>query len=84
MSSGGDLLVGLAALALVPVIGWRIARGLREGRLPLYRAYVERTGAAAKFNVLLVLHALSLILIALVAADLLLDLGLGRAVAGRP
>ena len=69
------LLVGLLALALVPVIGWRILRGLREGRLPIYRTYLYRETAAAKFNVLLALHALSLIVVALVAADLLFGLG---------
>lgn len=76
MSDGGDLLVGLVALALVPLVGWRIARGLREGRLPLYRTYLVRGDAPGKFNTLLALHALSLVVIAVVAADLLLGLGL--------
>jgi len=51
-------------------------RGLREQRLPLYRSYVRRNDGAAKFRLLLALHALSFLLIATVAADLLLGLGL--------
>jgi hypothetical protein len=71
-----NLLVSLVALALLPVIGWRIFRGLRDGRLPIYRTYLAREKGAAKFNVLLALHALAFLLIALVAVDLLLGLGL--------
>ncbi|MGZ8312603.1 MAG: hypothetical protein ACXWUR_11110 [Allosphingosinicella sp.] len=71
-----NLLVGLIALALVALIALRIVRGLRRGRLPLYRTYVERADSRAKFGVLLGLHLLSLVLIAVVAADLLLGLGL--------
>jgi len=74
-----DLLVGLVALALLPLIGWRIVRGLREGRLPLYRTYVTREESGARFGVLLVLHALSFLLIAAISADLLLNLGLRNA-----
>ena len=77
MSGGGqDLLVGLVALSLVPVIAWRIVRGVQQGRLPLYRTYVGREESAVRFNLLLALHGLSLVLIAAVAADLLLNLGL--------
>jgi uncharacterized membrane-anchored protein len=75
-TSAEELLVGLIALVLLPLIGWRIARGLREGRLPLYRTYQDRVNSAAKFKVLLVLHALAFLLIAVVAVDLLLGLGL--------
>jgi hypothetical protein len=71
-----DMLVGLVALALVPVIGWRIYKGVRDRRLPIYRTTLDRAGGAAKFNVLLGLHALAFLLIALVAADLLFGLGL--------
>ena len=71
-----DMLVGLVALALLPLIGLRICRGLRDGRLPLYRARLNRADGAAKFNVLLALHGLAFLLIAAVAADLLLGLGL--------
>jgi hypothetical protein len=74
-----DFLVGLFALALVPLIGMRILRGLREGRVPVYRTYLQRDENRAKFNVLLIIHALSLVLVAVVAADLLLGLGLRHA-----
>jgi hypothetical protein len=71
-----DLVVGLFALALVPLIALRIWRGLRDGRLPIYRTHHEREDSRSKFAVLLVLHALTLLLMLTVAADLLLGLGL--------
>jgi hypothetical protein len=73
---GEDLLVGLVALALLPLIGLRLYRGLRDGRLPVYRATISREESAGKFWLLFVLHAASLVVVALVAADLLLGLGL--------
>lgn len=74
-----NLIVGLFALVLLPVIGWRIWRGVRDGRLPVYRTRLDREDSRSKFAVLLALHALSFVLIALVAADLLLGLGLREA-----
>ena len=41
-SSPEDHSSACVALALLPLIGWRIVRGLRDGRLPLYRTYVTR------------------------------------------
>lgn len=76
MASGENLLVGAIAAALLPLIALRIRRGLKEGRLPLYRTYVERGEAGSKFGLLLGLHALSFVLVAVVAADLLFQLGL--------
>ena len=73
---GENLLVGLIALALLPVIAWRIWRGLTHGQLPLYRTRIDRSAGGAKFNFLLGLHVLIFLLIAVVAADLLLGLGL--------
>ena len=75
-SPAENILVGLIALALLPAIGWRIWRGLTQGQLPLYRTRIDRSAGAAKFNFLLGLHALIFLLIAIVAADLLLGLGL--------
>jgi hypothetical protein len=72
---GSDLLVGLVALALLPLIGLRLWRGLRDGRLPLYRTYVSRSDGQGKFAFLVGLHALSLVLVAAIAADLLFNLG---------
>ncbi|WP_114955151.1 hypothetical protein [Sphingosinicella terrae] len=78
MNSGRteELFVGLVALILVPVIAARILRGLRTGRLPLYRTSIHREDDRAKFGFLLALHAASLALIALVAIDLLFGLRL--------
>ena len=36
-ASSGDLSVGLVALAPVPLIALRIRRGLRDGRIAVYR-----------------------------------------------
>lgn len=73
---GENLVVGLIALALLPIIGWRIWRGLGNGQLPVYRTRLHREDSPSKFAVLLGLHAIAFLLIALVAADLLLGLGL--------
>ena len=72
---GENLLVGLVALGLVPLIGVRVLRGLRTGRLPLYRSYLERSQDEAKFFALLTVHIFTLLLVAFIAADLLLGLG---------
>jgi hypothetical protein len=74
--NGENLLVGLIALALVPVIGWRIWRGVKDGQLPLYRTRIDRSVGTAKFNFLLGLHGLVMLLLAVVAVDLLFGLGL--------
>jgi hypothetical protein len=79
MGRSEDLLAGLVALALLPLIAWRVRRGLKEGRLPLYRTYVGRGEAGSKFGLLLALHALSFVLIAAIAADLIFQLGLKEA-----
>ena len=71
-----EMLVGVIGLALLPMIALRMARGLREGRLPIYRTYLTRDAGAAKFNALLGLHALSFLVVAAIAADLLFNLGL--------
>ena len=71
-----EFLVGWVALILVPLIGRRIIIGIRDGRLPLYRTYLDRDAGAGRFNLLLALHLLSLVLIAVVAADLLFGFGL--------
>ena len=73
--NGENLLVGLIALALVPLIGARVLRGLRSGRLPLYRTYIDQDRDRTKFNALLALHIVSLLLVAFIAADLILGLG---------
>ena len=79
MGRSEDLLVGAIAVALLPLIAWRIRRGLKEGRLPLYRTYVGRDEAGSRFGLLLALHALSFVLVATIAADLIFQLGLKEA-----
>ena len=79
MGRSEDLLAGMIAVALLPMIAWRIRRGLKEGRLPLYRTYLSRDEAGSKFGLLLALHALSFVLVALIAADLIFQLGLKEA-----
>jgi len=76
MNDGGDFLVGLVALALLPLIGLRLYRGLRDGRMPVYRARIVREDHAGKFWLLFTVHSASLIVVALVAAELLLGLSL--------
>jgi hypothetical protein len=71
-----DLLVGLIGLALLLLIVLRIGRGLRDGRLPVYRTYIQRDDQPGRFRFMLVLHLLTLVVIALIAADLLLGLNL--------
>ena len=71
-----ELLVGIVAAALLPLIAFRIRRGVRDGRLPVYRTYLTREESGSRFFVLLALHALSFVLVAAVAADLLFNLGL--------
>jgi hypothetical protein len=75
MNRPEDLLVGAIGLILLPLIAWRILRGVRTGRLPLYRSYMTREESGSKFNMLLALHALSFVLVALMSADLLFNLG---------
>ena len=79
MTAGEDLLAGAIAAALLPLIALRIRRGLKEGRLPLYRTYVSRNESGSKFGLLLALHGLSFALVAVIAADLLFKLGLKEA-----
>jgi uncharacterized membrane protein len=68
---GDDLVVGLIALLLVPWIVWTMARGFREGRLPIARSHVVRAERRGAFNVLFGLYALVLALVAAIAVDLL-------------
>jgi hypothetical protein len=76
LNGSGDFLVGMVAAVVAGMILGRIVRGLREGRLPVYRTYIGREAGAAKFNTLLALHAISLLAVALIAIDLLLGLNL--------
>jgi hypothetical protein len=69
-----EMFVGLVALVLLPVIALRIIRGIQQGRLPVYRTYIERDDDRAKFGTMLAIHAATFVLMAIVAADLLFNL----------
>jgi hypothetical protein len=71
-----DIAIGLVALALVPLIAFRVARGLREGRLPVYRTYRSREEGKGRFAALLALHALSGLAMAVLGVELIFGLGL--------
>jgi hypothetical protein len=79
MSGGENLFVGLVGLALLPMIGWRIRRGLVEGRLPVYRSYLTREESESRFCLLLGVHVASFVVVAVISADLLLGLDLKEA-----
>ncbi|WP_118855876.1 hypothetical protein [Sphingomonas mesophila] len=75
--NGENLFVGAVALLGAAALGWRVVGALRTGEVPLYRARVRRAEAgAAKFNALVALNAAALVLLLVIAADLLLGLGL--------
>ncbi|HEX2763741.1 MAG TPA: hypothetical protein VHM92_07865 [Allosphingosinicella sp.] len=76
MERSTDIAVGLVAFGLVPLIAYRVIRGLRQGRLPVYRTYLGREESGTRFGALLALHALSGLAMALLGADLIFGLGL--------
>jgi hypothetical protein len=78
-SRSDDLLVGLIGLILLPLIANRVLRGLRDGRLPIYRTHLSRNENKAKFMALLGLHLLSFVVVATITADLILNLGIREA-----
>ena len=79
-----DLLVGLIALALRAVIGWRIWRGRAE--TGSFRSTGRGSTAARQARrssmFLLGLHGLVMLLLAVVAVDLLFGLGLKEKLLG--
>ncbi len=75
MRSSEDLVVGLMALGLVlPWIAWTVQRGLRNGRLPIGRAYVLRDERRGAFNSLLALYVAISALSVFIAVDLIFGL----------
>ncbi len=70
-----DILVGLVAMGLVPWIVWTLQRGLRDGRLPIARAHVERESRPAAFVLLPALYVAAGLVIAYIAFDLLVGRG---------
>ena len=74
---GEDLLVGTACALLAALLLRRVASGLRDGSMPLYRTRMSRAEVGeGKFAALVALNLLLLVLMTVIAADLLLGLGL--------
>jgi hypothetical protein len=76
ISRSEDVLVGLITLALVPWIGWTVARGLRSNRLPIGRNYVDRLERPAPFALLLTLYAAAAVMAVYISLDLLFEIRL--------
>jgi hypothetical protein len=70
------VLVGLIAGALVPWIGWRLTRALRERTLPIGRGYISRSERAGAYWVLFGFYAVSGVLAAVICMDLLFGMSL--------
>ena len=74
---GENVFVGIVALLGALAVAWRIFGALRTGEVAVYRNRISQTEAGpAKFNALIGLNALALIVLLVIAADLLLGLGL--------
>lgn len=75
--NGENVFVGAVALIGALALAWRVFGALRTGEVPLYRNRISRSEAGpAKFNALVGLNALALVALLVIAADLLLGLGL--------
>jgi hypothetical protein len=70
-------LVGFIALAVVPWIGWTVARGLREERLPIGRRHVGRRERPGAFRLLFAAYVAAAAVMAAVALDLLFGIRMG-------
>ena len=76
---GDELFVGAVCAVLAVLLVIRIGRALRTGEIPLYRTRLRRAEVGeAKFLTLVALNVGLFILMFVIAADLLLGLGLQR------
>ncbi len=66
-----DVLVGLFALALVPWIGWTLARGMRDESLPIGRSYVRRDERPGAYRALMFFWVAMAFAAAMICLDLL-------------
>jgi hypothetical protein len=73
-SRSDDLLVGIIGLGLIPWIVWTLRRGLRDGRLPIGRAYVRRDERRGAYNVLLGFYLIAMLIAGFIGLDLIFDL----------
>jgi hypothetical protein len=72
ISRSEDLLVGIiAAAVVVPWTTWIVARGLRDGRLPIGRGHVRRDERAGPYWVLLSFYAAAALTAVFISLDLL-------------
>lgn len=67
-------MVGFIALAVVPWLVWRLRRGLREGRLPMGRAYVDRAERPGAYRSLFAFYVIAALMMAFIGLDLLFAL----------
>lgn len=74
---GEDVLVGVACALLALALLRRILLGMRDGTMPVYRARLSREEVGeGKYAALIAANAAVMVLLIVVAADLLLGLGL--------
>ena len=73
-STPDEILVGLIALVAAPWLGWRLRRGVGEGRLPIGRGYVMREERAGAFHVLFGFYVVAALGLAFIGLDLLFGL----------
>jgi hypothetical protein len=74
---GAELIIGLGCAVLAVLLVLRIGRALRTGEVPLYRSRLTRADAGdARFFVLLGINVLAFVAMFVIAADLVLGLGL--------
>ena len=74
---GEEILVGGLCLVLALVNAWRLWTALAKGEMPLYRTRLRRAEVSpGKFAALAVFNFALLGLLLVIAADLLLGLGL--------
>ena len=72
-----NLLVGALCLVLAAANGWRLWTAHRRGEVPLYRTRLRRDALApGKYVALVAMHVGLTLLLVVIAADLLLGLGL--------
>ncbi len=76
-SRGEEILVGGLCLVLALVNGWRLWSAIGNGEMPLYRTRLRKADLGrGKFAALVAFNLALLGLLLVIAADLLLGLGL--------
>ena len=74
---GENVLVGALCLVLAAANAWRVWTAHRRGEVPLYRTRLRRDAMGpGKYAALVAMHVGLTLLLVVIAADLLLGLGL--------